>query len=513
MSILDKIVAQRLKDVAAAKDAVPLAALQAQLDAAPPAIDFVARLRLAQPRTAVLAEVKRASPSKGDIAPGIDAAEQGLKYATAGASAISVLTEPTWFKGHLRDMLAVRRAVDSMGAARPAILRKDFLLDEYQLVEARVHGADTVLLIVKSLDQPLLLRLIAFARSLGMEPLVEVNNPEEMGRAVEADARVIGVNNRNLNDFNVDLGTTSRLAALVANKDVIVAALSGITGRPDVVRYEAQGIRAVLVGEALMRAEDPRDMVMSLIGVSRPLVKICGIKDPEMALHTKAAGADFIGLVFADKSKRRVSVEEARQIVAAVRKGSTAKPLARAVASDSSDAPQWFASNAQAVSRYLRAGGRVPLVVGVFADQDMDEVNQIAEQVDLDVIQLSGMEGFEVAKRACRPCIKAVHVGDDGKGAAAIEAGKAEMVLLDTKGKGGERGGTGVAFDWDVARKVQQADGVPLFLAGGLTVANIADAVAQVAPWAVDVSSGVEAEPGVKDEAKIRDFVKRAKGT
>ncbi len=182
-TILDTIVAQRRKDVAAAKALRSSAELQAALATAPEPVDFAERLRRDQPM-AVIAEVKRASPSKGDIAPGMDAVAQAMKYANGGAAGISVLTEPTWFKGTLEDMASVRSAVGSLGGARPAVLRKDFIFDEYQVLEARVAGADSVLLIVASLTDEELAQLMAFSRELGMEPLVEVNNAEEMQRAL-----------------------------------------------------------------------------------------------------------------------------------------------------------------------------------------------------------------------------------------------------------------------------------------------------------------------------------------
>jgi len=222
---------------------------------------------------ALLAEVKRASPSKGDI---VDASSPSapaiaLSYALAGASVISVLTEPKWFKGSLDDMRAVRAAVDAL-PNRPAVLRKDFILDPYQIDEARVYGADTVLLIVAMLSDSKLAELYDHSISRGMEPLVEVNNAEELERALKVGAKVIGVNNRNLHDFNVDMATTSRIADVIKEKyperasEVILIALSGITGRQDVERYAAQGVSAVLVGESLMRAHDKGAFVRELLG-------------------------------------------------------------------------------------------------------------------------------------------------------------------------------------------------------------------------------------------------------
>lgn len=263
-TILDRILAQRRLDVAAAEAAVPPEALRARIVSAPPVTDFVARLRAAAPM-ALIAEIKRASPSRGDIAPGIDAARQGAAYARAGAAAISVLTEPAWFKGTLDDMLAVRCAVDALGPSRPGILRKDFIIDEYQVLEARACGADSLLLIVASLEDATLGHLMAASRALGMEPLVEVNSAPEMERAIAAGATLIGVNNRDLRTFNVDLATTDRLAGMVPS-DILLVALSGISTRADVERFQAAGARAILVGEALMSAADPGAKVRELVG-------------------------------------------------------------------------------------------------------------------------------------------------------------------------------------------------------------------------------------------------------
>ncbi len=265
-TILDRIVAQRRLDVEAAKKAVPEAALRARLATSPAAIDFIARLQAAGPM-ALIAEIKRASPSKGDIAPGADAAAQGRIYAAAGAAAISVLTEPTWFKGSLADLLAVRRAVDDLGGNRPAILRKDFIVDPYQLVEAAVYGADAALLIVACLDDATLRSLIHECQQLDMEPFVEVNNADEAERAVAAGAALIGVNNRDLRSFTVDLSTTDRLAGIFP-EHVLLAALSGISTRADVERFQAAGARAVLVGEALMSANNPAAKMRELLGIA-----------------------------------------------------------------------------------------------------------------------------------------------------------------------------------------------------------------------------------------------------
>ena len=273
-TILEKIYAQRQKDVEAAK-ATPGTRpeeLEAYLKMglAPPLIPLVQRLRrnpstaTARPSLSLMAEIKRASPSKGDIALHVNPAAQALLYAQAGASVISVLTEPTWFKGSLLDLRLARQAVDAL-PDRPALLRKEFIFAEYQIAEARLWGADTVLLIVAMLAQEQLERLYAYATALGMEPLVEVNNAKEMERALAVGAKVVGVNNRNLHDFSVDMGTTSGLVDMVRERDVVLCALSGIKGPEDVRVYKEQGVHAVLVGESLMRATDTTTFIKELL--------------------------------------------------------------------------------------------------------------------------------------------------------------------------------------------------------------------------------------------------------
>ena len=175
------------------------------------------------------------------------------------------MTEPTWFKGTLDDLSAVRERLDDV-SERPAVLRKEFIVDPYQIVEARVAGADALLLIVACLGDVELRALLAQTVDLGMEALVEVNSPDEMQRALEVGAAVIGVNNRNLHTFDVDLGTTERLAAGLP-ADILLAALSGITTRDDVERFQSAGAAAVLVGEALMRADDPVAKIAELRGL------------------------------------------------------------------------------------------------------------------------------------------------------------------------------------------------------------------------------------------------------
>ncbi|SCU82339.1 LAME_0C00694g1_1 [Lachancea meyersii CBS 8951] len=272
-SILDKIYAQRQEDVSelSSTPGFTLRDLQHNFDLglAPSVSNFHDRLLSGSHNAAVIAEIKRASPSKGDIDVGAIAAEQGVKYARAGAAAISVLTEPHWFKGSIQDLMNVRKALDNEykdnSANRPCVLRKEFIFSKYQILEARLAGADTVLLIVKMLSQSLLRELYDYSRNeMGMEPLVEVSSKDEMERALDLGAKIIGVNNRDLHSFNVDLNTTSSLAASVPTGTVLLA-LSGITCGADAKNYKSEGVRGLLVGEALMRASNVETLMKELL--------------------------------------------------------------------------------------------------------------------------------------------------------------------------------------------------------------------------------------------------------
>jgi len=243
-------------DLADAQAATPRARIEQLAAAAAPALDAEAALR--RPGLSLIAEVKRSSPSKGVLADIADPAALASEYEAGGASAVSVLTERRRFNGSLDDLDTVRKAV------RIPVLRKDFIVEDYQLHEARAHGADIVLLIVAALSQDELVRMQALARDLGMTALVEVHDEQETSRAVDAGATVVGVNARNLKTLQVDPDTFGRLAPLIPAECVRVAE-SGVAGPADAARYAAEGADAVLVGEALVRDGQPRRAVQALV--------------------------------------------------------------------------------------------------------------------------------------------------------------------------------------------------------------------------------------------------------
>jgi indole-3-glycerol phosphate synthase len=256
VSVLDEIVAGVREDLAERQSRVPLEALKQRVARAVPCLDAEARLRL--PGVSVIAEVKRSSPSAGSIAEITDPSALAVDYERGGASVISVLTESRRFNGSLDDLVSVRGAVDV------PLLRKDFIVTSYQLWEARAYGADVVLLIVAALEQNALVSLLERAESLGMTTLVEVHDEEEIHRAVDAGARIIGVNARDLRTLDVDRDTFIRLAPLLPDS-VVKVAESGVRGPHDVLAYAAAGADAVLVGEGLVKQHDPRQAVADLV--------------------------------------------------------------------------------------------------------------------------------------------------------------------------------------------------------------------------------------------------------
>lgn len=255
---LERILARKRVELAERRAALPEGALERLAAAAPAPREFVSRLD--PTRLGVIAEVKRASPSRGVIALDLDAATQAGRYAVGGADAISVLTDEEFYHGSLDDLRAIRAVV------APPVMRKDFILDRYGVLEARAAGADMVLLIVAALEQATLRVLIEQTRALGMTPLVEVYAASEVDVALASGAELVGVNNRNLHTFEVTLETTERLAPLLAPHACVVS-LSGMTGAADARRVVAAGARAVLVGEALVRAADPAAVIREFAAV------------------------------------------------------------------------------------------------------------------------------------------------------------------------------------------------------------------------------------------------------
>jgi indole-3-glycerol phosphate synthase len=254
---LDKIVAQKRKELEKRQKAMPMSALEDAIAHRPAPIDLAKALK--SDGISLIAEIKRASPSKGMLNPNLDPVVLAKTYASCGAAAISVLTEENYFLGSGQDLEAVKNALPHI-----PVLRKDFILDPYQLYEARAWGADAVLLIVAILDDSELKELITVSHKLGMHCLLEVHNEDELERALQYYARLIGINNRNLDTLEVDINVTKELRPLIPPGRLVVSE-SGIKGREDIEKLKAWGVDAALIGEALVTAEDVPARIKELI--------------------------------------------------------------------------------------------------------------------------------------------------------------------------------------------------------------------------------------------------------
>jgi indole-3-glycerol phosphate synthase len=254
--MLDRIVARKREDVEQRKKSLPLSRLKELIARREATLDLA--LALEDTHTRLIAEVKRASPSRGVLRPDFNPVELAQKYAHGGAAAISVLTETNYFDGSLDHLAAIRQEI------RLPLLRKDFIFDPYQVYESRAYGADALLLIVAILSREQLEDLLSLSHDLGLSCLVEVHNKDEVERALSSQARIIGINNRDLTTFNTDINTTRRLLPLIPPGKIVVSE-SGIRSRSDVAKLKRWGVNAVLVGEALVTTGDAVTKVKELI--------------------------------------------------------------------------------------------------------------------------------------------------------------------------------------------------------------------------------------------------------
>jgi len=498
-NVLAEIAERRRADVHALA-LVPGGASAGAMDAlssAPPPRPVVERL--AAPGLHLIAELKRRSPSAGTIAAdGDDLVSRARAYEAGGAVAISVLCEPHWFGGSVDDLQAVRAAVGI------PVLAKEFVVDARQLPQLRAAGADLVLLLAALHPPRQLGKLVEQSLRIGLEPLVEAHDERELRSALATDARLIGLNNRDLRTLEVDTERAVRLRPLVPD-DRLVVAESGVRDADTIAAWRAVGFDAALVGEALVRASDPEAATCAFVAVgahprdpvnaaAEPLVKICGLVDADGVAAAVRAEADAIGLNLVPGTPRALSTDEAVALARLVRE--TTPP------------------------------GRRPRIVLVTVDRDAVDLNALARATGADAIQLNGREHPRLVGQLERPVWKVLHLPADGstgevvasdlvgRAHAWLDAG-AERILLDTAG-GPHPGGTGRRVAVGLAAAVARA--VPVVLAGGLGPADVASAVRDIAAVGVDVASGVDLpgprKPGErprKDPLRVALFAKRAR--
>ena len=473
--ILDTIVEATKIRVAQEKQVESPEAVKAAALALPSDTGFPFEAALRQQDFNFICEVKKASPSKGIIAEHFPYLDIAKEYEVAGAAAISVLTEPDFFKGDKKYLQEIASTV------KIPVLRKDFIIDEYQIYQAKVWGASAILLICGCLDVPTLTKFRELADSLGLSSLVEAHDEKEVQMAIDCGARIIGVNNRNLKDFTVDVQNSVRLRNLVQD-DVIFVSESGLETPEDIQVLRDNNIGVALMGETFMRSPNKVEKLAYLYGPTyyTPKVKMCGISKVETIPAVVEAKPDYMGLVFAP-SKRQVTVDQAKILVEELHRG-----YAKKYGSDTEH----------------DKNGTIK-TVGVFVNETVENLVTIANEANLDAVQLHGDEDEafiqSLKERTNVEVWKAVQI----RSAADVEEwidSSADMLLFDAYHKH-ERGGTGEVFDWSSLDAFER----PFMLAGGIDSTNVARAIRTVRPYGIDISSGIETN-GLKDDEKMKAF-------
>ena len=478
--ILDKIVEATKIRVAQEKQVESPEAVKAAALALPSDTGFPFEAALRQQAFNFICEVKKASPSKGIIAEHFPYLDIAKEYEVAGAAAISVLTESDFFKGDKKYLQEIASTV------KIPVLRKDFIIDEYQIYQAKVWGASAILLICACLDVPTLTKFRELADSLGLSSLVEAHDEKEVQMAIDCGARIIGVNNRNLKDFTVDVQNSVRLRNLVQD-DVIFVSESGLETPEDIQVLRDNNIGVALMGETFMRSPNKVEKLAYLYGSTyyTPKVKMCGISKVETIPAVVEAKPNYMGLVFAP-SKRQVTVDQAKTLVEELHKG-CAKKYGSDTEPDKNDTIK---------------------TVGVFVNETVDNLVTIANEANLDAVQLHGDEDEtfiqSLKERTNVEVWKAVQIRSVADVEEWIDS-SADMILFDAYHKD-ERGGTGEVFDWSSLDEFER----PFMLAGGIDSTNVARAIRTVRPYGIDTSSGIETN-GVKDDEKITAFTKIVK--
>ena len=475
--ILDKIIEATKIRVAQEKQVESPEAVKAAALALPSDTGFPFEAALRQQDFNFICEVKKASPSKGIIAEHFPYLDIAKEYEMAGAAAISVLTEPDFFKGDKKYLQEIANTV------KIPVLRKDFIIDEYQIYQAKVWGASAILLICACLDVPTLTKFRELADSLGLSSLVEAHDEKEVQMAIDCGARIIGVNNRNLKDFTVDVQNSVRLRNLVQD-DVIFVSESGLETPEDIQVLRDNNIGVALMGETFMRSPNKVEKLAYLYGPTyyTPKVKMCGISKVETIPAVVEAKPDYMGLVFAP-SKRQVAVDQAKILVEELHRG-YAKKYGSDTEHDKNDTIK---------------------TVGVFVNETVDNLVTIANEANLDAVQLHGDEDEafiqSLKERTNVEVWKAIQIRTAADTEKWIDS-SADMLLFDAYHKD-ERGGTGEVFDWSSLDAFER----PFMLAGGIDSTNVARAIRTVRPYGIDISSGIETN-GVKDDEKITAFTK-----
>lgn len=453
-NILLQIIEKKQKDLEQQRRIFPFAQLKRNVSTVKSESNFISKLQnLNHSDIAIIAEIKLASPTISSLGSEKDILHRASVYEKAGTDAISFITESHYFKGNPVFIPKLKAKVNI------PILQKDFVIDPYQIYEAKALGSDAILLIARLVDKNMLKDFVALSKKIGIEPVVEINDEEDLKKALFAHTSCIAVNARDLRTFKVNISKACRLLKKIPKK-FIKLGFSGIKSSEEVIKYKKAGVKGILIGTSLMKATNIDSFIKNLRNINNTKVKICGIKTLEVAQVAIDSGADYLGFNFISTSKRYIDPKDAKKIIEKVR-------------------------------------DKIK-IVGVFQDADIKKVKNIAKDLHLDYIQLHGQEDIDYLKKLHLPVIKTIH------SATKINDLPASYFLLDRMQQG-----KGNMVNVKIAKQISVK--YPLFLAGGLTPENVTNRVKKIKPFAVDVANGVETN-SIKDIKKIKDFIKHAKG-
>lgn len=453
-SILLQIIKNKQIDLEAQKNALSLDVLKSKAEAIKSVSKFKDKLlHPSNSNMAIIAEIKLASPTMASLGSESDIVQRAIAYEEAGADAISFITEQRYFKGNITFIPEFKTKVNV------PILQKDFVIDPYQIYEAKMMSSDAILLIARLVDKNVLKDFVSISQKIGIEPIVEINDEEDLEKALDTKTSFVAVNARDLRTFTVNISKACSLLEKIPQK-YIKFGFSGIHSSAEVRRYKKAGAKGVLIGTSLMKAVNIDTFIKSLNNKDDVKVKICGIRTLEAAQASIDSGADYLGFNFVPKSRRYIEPKLAAEIIKSVK-------------------------------------GKIK-TVGVFQNADVEVVRKIVKQLSLDYVQLHGQENSEYIKQIRSRVIKSINSPNETNDYSV------DYFLLDRVQQG-----EGKMVSEDVAKAV--ADKYPVFLAGDLTPQNVATIVEKVQPFAVDVAGGIETDRS-QDIQKIRDFIKSAKG-
>ena len=409
--------------------------------------------------TTLIAEIKKASPTLGNINLNINVEKQAIEYTKAGANAISVLTDEKFFKGDLKYLKKIKKITNL------PILQKDFIIDPYQIYEAKYYGADAILLISSVLKEDYLNELVNLTHKLGLKCLVETHSKKDIEKALKTKAKIIGINARNLETFKIDLKNIIRLSPLVLSNHLLVAE-SGIKTREDVLKLKKAGVNCILVGTTLMQASDVGDKIKELKLKSSPKIKICGITSLSNALEISKLKVDYLGFIINyPKSPRNISPERVADII-----------------------------------KKIKAQNKTIKFVGIFLDEPVENVKKIIKKCKLDIVQLHGDESpvYCSELKNLAEVWKSIIVKDkEDIEKIKIYQDITDKILLDAGC------GSGKQINHKLLKKLKID-----ILAGGIGLDNIQEVIKKINPKIIDLNSKVEITPGKKDVGLIKKITK-----